>query len=189
MALTARMLLLCLCLPGAGRAAAARPLDIDFPRSTIEVRVHSTFDSFIGRLRRFKARILLDPDAMSVERARLDFDFADLSTGRRRRDQDMLDWQDNAGHPAATFHLDRIERVNGESARAHGSLEIHGVRHAVTFPVSFLTEGRAVAIDGEVALDYRDYGLPVIRKFFLLTVDPHLFVRFHLQGTLAAGTE
>jgi hypothetical protein len=56
-----------------------------------------------------------------------------------------------------------------------------------TFPVSFLIEGPLYAIDGEVMLDYRDFGLPIIRKFLILTVDPRLRVRFHLQGHLASS--
>jgi polyisoprenoid-binding protein YceI len=174
-----------------GLAAAQLPaadwqnLVLDDNRSVIEVEVRSTFDVFTGRLQRFTAVILVNPDAQRVESARLDFKFADLRTGRTRRDRDMLEWEQNAAHPAVHFELKRLVRTAAEPVQAAGRLTMHGVEHAITFPVTFLIEGVVYSIDGELALDYRDYGLPMIRKFLLVTVDPHLRVRFHLQGRLA----
>lgn len=167
------------------RPAALQPLELDAARSSVGVAVKATFDSFEGRVDRYETEILVDPERRSVERAQFSFDFADLRTGRPRRDRDLLEWSDNRRHPVVRFRLERLERSDGAPTLARGQLEIHGVRHEVAFPVSFLVDGPLCSIDGVVQLDYRDFGLPLIRKFLLLTVDPLLQVRFHLQGRLA----
>jgi len=40
-------------------------------------------------------------------------------------------------------------------------------------------------VDGEALLDYRDFGLPKIRKALVLTVNPLLRVRFHVVAKAA----
>lgn len=166
--------------------AAGLPLVLDRERSTIEVEIHDTLGVFTGRLRQFEADVTIDPVGPSVERAQVDFKFADLRTGRMRRDHDLLEWENNTQHPAVRFQLEGLEATPGGPVQARGRLSLHGVEHSVRFPFSFLMQGSVCSLDGEVELDHRDYGLPVIRKYFVLTVDPHLRVRFHLQGRLAA---
>lgn len=178
-------------LLAAGRLLAAEPgpvervLVLDPEHSSIEVLVHATFDTFLGRLTKFQSDIAIDPVRGQTRRAVVTFAFADLKTGRAGRDRDMLAWSENNQYPTVEFHMETLEQTPGAPAQAHGSLKIHGIEHATTFPVSFLIEEPLYAIDGEVMLDYRDFGLPIIRKFVLLTVDPRLRVRFHLQGHLA----
>ena len=175
----------CCLLPGPGRAeGGSRPLRVDPERSSIEVEVRATFDSFAGQLRTFQADIAIDPDRHSVEKARLSLRMADVRTGRNLRDRHMLEWEESAIYPDVTFQLTSVGLSEGGPVRARGNMLLHGVEHEVTFPVTFLVQGALYSIDGEVRLDYRDYGLPVIRKFWILTVDPQLRVRFHLQGRL-----
>ncbi len=178
------LLLLILMLFGPSSGVAGVPLVLDRERSEIEVEMRGTFGSFTGRLQAFEVAVSIDPTGPTVERAELEFKFADLRTGRPRRDRDMLEWEDANHHPDVRFRLERLEVTPGVPARARGSLTLHRVEHNVVFPVTLLADGAACSIDGEVNLDYRDYGLPVIRKFFMLKVDPHLRVRFHLQGRM-----
>jgi len=171
---------------GATRApAASQALVLDAQHSNIEVYVRATWVSFTGRLRKFQSDIVIDPAGRRVEYTEVKFQFADLKTGVSLRDREMLQWEDNARFPEARFRLDTVDLAASGGATARGSLLIHGIEHQVSFPVALLAEGSLYAIDGEVPLDYRDFGLPLIRKFFFLTVDPHLRVRFHLQGRLA----
>jgi len=186
MRIASGLLLLLLLLSGPCSGVAGVPLVLDRERSEIEVEVRDTFGSFTGRLQAFEAAVSIDPAGPSVERAQVDFKFADLRTGRPRRDRDMLEWENAVQHPSVRFRLERLEVTPGAPVRARGWLTLHGVEHNVVFPVAFLADGPACSIDGEIDLDYRDYGLPVIRKFFMLTVDPHLRVRFHLQGRMEA---
>ena len=175
-------------LTAAGADPAERVLVLDPEHSSIEVMVHATLDTFMGRLEKFQTDIVIDPEHARTRRAVVTFAFADLKTGRPGRDRDMLAWSENNQFPVVRFQMETLEQTPGLPTQAHGSLKIHGIEHATTFPVSFLIEGPLYAIDGEVILDYRDFGLPIIRKYFILTVDPRLRVRFHLQGRLALPT-
>jgi polyisoprenoid-binding protein YceI len=188
--MTARQFISGLVLAGllaAPRLAAGeeRALQLDAQRSTIEVQVHATFDSFAGKLTKFAADIALDPQEQRTKRAKISFSFADLQTGRERRNRDMLAWTENDRFPTVEFAMASIEPTPDGPLLVHGDLKLHGITHATTFPVSYLVDGTLHAFDGEVVIDYRDYGLPVIRKFYILTVDPTLRIRFHLQGRLA----
>lgn len=172
---------------GALGAAEGRRLELDPYHSTIEVQVHATFDSFAGKLTKFQTDIVVDPERQRTTRARVSFDFADLQTGRERRNRDMLVWTENDRFPRVDFEMASLEPQTDGPALVHGSLKLHGIEHAMTFAVAYLVEGALYAFDGEVVIDYRDYGLPVIRKFYFLTVDPTLRIRFHLQGRLAGA--
>ena len=174
-------------LPGRTALAAGVPLVLDRERSVIEVEVRDTFGSFTGRIQRFEARVRIDPAKPVVDSAWVEFMFADLRTGRARRDLDMLEWENSADHPSVRFRLEGLETTPHGPVRARGRLAVHGVERSVEFPVSFLVQGSICAVDGEVEIDHRDYGLPIIRKYFILAVDPHLRVRFHLQGRLSVG--
>ncbi|MBL9214271.1 MAG: YceI family protein [Opitutaceae bacterium] len=146
--------------------------------------MRATFDSFAGQLQAFQADIAVDPERRTVDRARVSFRMADIRTGRSLRDRHMLEWEESAIYPEVSFQLTAAGLAEGGPIRARGNMMLHGVEHEISFPVTFLVQGDLYSIDGEVRLDYRDYGLPVIRKFWVITVDPQLRVRFHLQGRL-----
>ncbi len=136
---------------------------------------------------RFQADIRVDPVRRQVVGAEVRFAFADLKTGIALRDRHMREWQDTPRYPDVSFRLDSIEAAPGNRVLVHGGLLLHGIEHAISLPVSLLVAGPVYAIDGEVEVDYRDFGLPLIRRFWFVTVEPRLVVRFHLQGRLVAG--
>ncbi len=104
-----------------------------------------------------------------------------------RRDRHMRECQDTKRYPEVSFRLGSIEAAPGNRVLVHGGLVLHGIEHAISVPVSLLVAGPVYAIDGEVEIDYRDFGLPVIHRFWIVTVEPRLVVRFHLQGRLVAN--
>jgi polyisoprenoid-binding protein YceI len=171
-------------------APGEQALELDSDRSSIEVLVQATFGPFTGKLPHYDADIRVDVEHHVIGRAVVNFTFADLKTGIALRDRHMGEWEDTARYPQVSFHLDSIETAPDNRTIVHGGLILHGIEHAISFPVSLLVAGPVYAIDGEVEIDYRDFGLPQIRKFLILTVAPRLVVRFHLQGRLlaAAGT-
>lgn len=175
-------------LAAALRAASGeQALELDTDRSSIEVLVQATFGPFTGRLPHYDADIRVDAEHHSIGRALVNFTFADLKTGIALRDRHMGEWEDAVRYPNVSFHLDSLEAAPDNRTIVHGGLMLHGIEHAISFPVSLLVAGPVYAIDGEAEIDYRDFGLPQIRKFWVLTVTPRLVVRFHLQGRLAAA--
>jgi len=166
----------------AGAGAAERPLLLDLTRSRVEVVVKATVDSFTGRLTRYSPAVLVDEGGRIVS-ARLAFHFRDVATGKDKRDTAMHTWQQTETFPDGEFVLASLAPAPDGSYTASGRLTLHGVMRELQFPVTVLRDGGLLAIDGDATVDVREFGLPVIRMFGLLKVDPRVHVRFHLQGT------
>jgi polyisoprenoid-binding protein YceI len=168
-----------------GRAAECT-LAVDKAHSRVEVAVKATVDSFTATLSDFDATLAVDPAAGRITSAVFTFRFADLFTGKKDRDHEMLVWEDAEHFPDGRFELTALDPVPAGGYVARGRLRLHGVDRLLEFPVSVTGDGRTYAIDGNVKLDTRDFGLEVIRKLLLLKVDPQVQVRFHLQGVVAS---
>lgn len=161
--------------------AAPVKLNVDKRHSRLDIDVKATVDSFTGTLGEYEPAILID-DAGNVQSASFAFRFEDVKTGKAERDQQMHDWQQTSKYPDGVFKLVSIDSDAAGALSATGTLEFHGVQREISFPISITRDGPVLAIDGTVQLDTRDFGLPVIRKFLLLRVDPEVVVRFHMQG-------
>lgn len=164
--------------------AADRPLHVDFTQSRIEVAVKATFDSFTGRLSAYEPSLSVGDDGR-IATARIAFHFRDVVTGKPKRDRAMHEWQHTPEFPDGEFVLTTLAPAADGTILATGRLSLHGVTRELSFPVTFTQQGSTSAIDGDAAIDVRDFGLPVIRMFGLLKVDPVVHVKFHLQGRLA----
>jgi polyisoprenoid-binding protein YceI len=167
--------------------ATETPLTIDFVQSRIEIAVKATVDSFVGRLRIFEPEVTVGDDGR-VATARLAFHFGDVVTGKEKRDKAMHEWQRTAEFPDGRFEMTALESASGGVATAFGRMTFHGVTRDIRFPITVTRDGPRYSIDGDAAIDTRDYGLPKIRMMGLLTVDPLVHVRFHLQGTRGNAT-
>lgn len=165
-------------------AAAEKPLQVDVDQSHIDVVVQATLDSFTGRLAAYDPVILVADDGR-ITAARLGFHFADVLTGKPKRDRAMHEWQHTAEFPDGEFVLTALAPASDGRIRASGRLTLHGVTRELTFPVSLTRQGSLHAVDGDAAIDVRDFDLPVIRMFGLLKVDPVVHVKFHLQGRVS----
>ena len=173
---------------GAALQAADQPLVIDPGHSRIEVAVKASLHSFTGQLDRYEAFVALD-DQGNVKQARVRFDFHAFTTGKPDRDKAMHAWEQTDTFPLGEFVLTALRPApGGQGFEATGNFTFHNVTRSVTFPITISHDGTLYAIDGQVSLDTRDYGLPVIRMMAVLRVDPVVVVRFHLQGRRSSGT-
>ena len=170
----------------AGRAAAAeKPLTIDAAQSRVDIVVKASMDSFTGQLNRYEATLTADAEG-KIAGFRLAFQFLDITTGKESRDKAMHKWQETDKHPDGTFVLASLTPAAEGGFTAFGRLTFHGVTRELKFPVTIARDGPRYAIDGEAALDTREFGLPVIRMLALLKVDPIVRIRFHLQAQPAS---
>ncbi len=170
----------------AGVAAAAdRPLAIDAAQSRVDVVVKASMDSFTGQLNRYDATLTADADG-KISGLRLNFQFRDVATGKEGRDKAMHKWQDTDKFPDGSFVLVALKPADGGGYTAFGRLTFHGTTRDLQFPVTIARDGARYAIDGDAALDTREFGLPVIRMLALLKVDPVVHIRFHLQAQPAS---
>ena len=168
--------------------AAERGLVVDFAQSRVDVAVKVTVDSFSGHLSRYEPKVAFADDGR-VTTARLRFHFRDIVTGKAGRDKSMHAWQHTDEFPDGEFVLSSIEHGDGGTLTAFGRLTFHGVTRDLRFPISINRDGDRCAIDGDAAIDTREFGLPIIRMLAVMKVDPVVHVRFHLQGVIEARTE
>jgi polyisoprenoid-binding protein YceI len=166
-------------------ARAAEPstvrVNIDADASRIGIAVRLSMGSFKGVLEKYDARIRIAPGEKFIGKAELDFDFADLKTGNKRRDKDMLEWMDYENHPKGSFRLEGLA-AQGEQLEARGTVTLHGVSKPIAFPVTIAVEGERATAEGSVKLNFLDFDLKPIRKMLIITVKPEVTIDFHLEG-------
>lgn len=172
---------------GLGVGWPAVPLELEPERCRVEAEARATFGSLSVHLRHFEARVEVDEKTGGIVGAVLSFNVAELGSGRRGLDEALAEWLEAARFPVATYRLVRLVLQPDGSELAYGTLWLHGIEHAVNFPVTVLAEGNRFVLAGEGIVDYRDHGLPVARRYLVRRVDPRVRVRFHLQGQLPAG--
>jgi len=129
----------------------------------------------------------VDGATPQVTSAELAFRFSDVKTGEDKRDKNMHDWQETEKFPDGHFKLSELAADPEGGYVATGSFTFHGVTQPLQFPVQVMTEGEVMIIDGEVVIDTQKFGLPIIRLFFALKVNPEVTVLFHLQGRLGSA--
>lgn len=177
------LLVLVLCVAALGPVRADDvPLSIDKGQSRVEIMVKATVDSFAGTLADYQPEIRVDRETGRVLRAEVTFHFSDVKTGKADRDEQMHHWQATEKFPDGRFTLGTLTPETNGHFIATGRLTFHGITQELSFPVTITTDRKLFALDGEVVVDTRQFGLPVIRKFMVLRVDPIVRVHFHLQG-------
>lgn len=154
--------------------------------SEIEVDVKATVGSFVGTVERFESEFTFEREEGSPGSGSLRFDFVDLETHEEKRNAHMMRWLDYPKHPSCTFTLETLSGT-GAQRRAIGSLEAAGVKRPIEIPVLVSFEGDRAVVEGKTKVDYRDWGLKVIRMMLVLTVDPEFEIRFRLEGPVAVG--
>lgn len=161
--------------------AHAASLEVDQARSRIQVDAKATGHNFTGTLKNYTAQVSGDTTSLKPESFDLNWKFKDLDTDDAKRDAEMIKWLEG-GDPKGSFKF--IKSWTGKDGQPHGmgTLTIHGVSKTVSFPYTVKKEGEWVTIDGNAALDYRDFKLPIIRAMAVMTVNPKLNVRFHVVG-------
>ncbi len=170
----------------AGLSAAEAPLAVDKAGSRVEIAVKTTVDSFVGKLPNYVATVTVERETGAVTAAKIAFHFSDIRTGDEKRDHDMNVWQETVKFPDSDFTLVVLALDAPGKFTAHGRLTLHGVTHELSFPVTIARAGGSLTVEGEAVVDTRLFGLPVIKKFMVLKVDPLVTVRFHLVGALPA---
>jgi polyisoprenoid-binding protein YceI len=160
--------------------ANASPILMDMSRSHVEISVKATIDSFVAQLQKFDLSVTATPQSDQIEAAVFRLNFVSVRTGNADRDRDMNEWQQTDRYPDVAFTLTALEPAASGISVARGHLRLHGVDRSVSFPVLIQTEDRMISIDGDVAIDTRDYGLPVIKRYFFLKVDPFTSISIFL---------
>jgi len=161
-------------------SAEADTLKVDKSRSRTQVDAKATGHAFTGTLEKYTVKVLGDSTTLQPTFFQLDWKFADLKTGDKKRDEAMVKWLDEKG-PKGSFKFIKTWDQDGKHY-AQGEIAIHGVSKVIAFPYTATEHAGWVTIDGTAELNYKDFSLPIIRSMAVMTVDPKLSVRFHIVG-------
>jgi polyisoprenoid-binding protein YceI len=172
-----------LCPPSVG--AASQTLVIDQNRSSVEVGVQATIDSFTARFTGFTADLSIQDGGVEQASGQVHFILASLRTDDADRDEQMYKWLQNDKFPYADVTLAKLVQDGRGNFVGIGKLKFHGTERDVSFPVRIKLEQGTLTVQGDATLDTRDYGLPIYRRFLIFSVNPIVHVRFHVTGRLA----
>ncbi len=161
---------------------SAATLDVDKTRSKIQVEAKATGHAFTGTLKDYTIKATGDEDKLKPTTLELAWNFSDLKTEDDARDVEMIKWL-GGGAPKGSFKFVKFW-TDKTGDKAEGSLTIHGVSKTVYFPFTVKKDGEWVTASGKIEMDYKDFGLPVVRAMLVMTVDPKLVVNFQVVGKL-----
>ncbi len=164
-------------------ADAPVTLQVDKENSHIVAHVKATGHRFEAVVTDFELDLFWDPESGRISGARLVFDFEDVETGRSRRDREMLEWLDHDTYPEATFILNTIEEVDGETV-ASGTFSLYRTERDIEFPVTLEERDGVLHVRAETILDHRDWELETIRAMLFMTVDPELEIKIDIRAAL-----
>ena len=162
--------------------AQASTFAVDKAKSSVFIDVKATGDSFTGKLSSYTATIKGDKGSMKPSKVTFDWSFANLKTGKEKRDKKMISWLENQSK--GSFVLDSFTKRTDGRTWAKGKMTIHGVTQTLEFPAKVIAKGNRMSIRGSAVIDTRKFKLPIIKMVGLFKVNPLVSVRFTLRGTL-----
>jgi polyisoprenoid-binding protein YceI len=161
---------------------AAR-LAVDTTASSINFTAHATGHSFDGTVGTWTLEATVPEGSEVPDMAVFAASVATMTTRHDKRDSEMKTWIEPAKFAQITFRLQSLTKA-ATGYTAIGEFEMHGVKAPLSMPVTIQRAGQRLTIHGEVVIDCRSFGLPQIRKFGFLTVDPEVKVVFDVAGDL-----
>ena len=168
-------------LLGSMLSLSAATLEVDKTRSKIQVDAKATGHAFTGTLKDYTIKASGDAVKLKPESLELSWNFTDLKTADVGRDAAMIQWL-GGGKPKGSFKFVKFWADKSGVDKAAGTLTIHGVTKTVYFPFAVKKDGEWITASGHVEMDYKDFGLPLVRAMVVMTVDPRLVVKFQLVG-------
>jgi polyisoprenoid-binding protein YceI len=170
----------CGTLLGALQIATAATLEVDKVRSKIQVAAKATGHEFTGTLTDYTLTASGDAATLKPTALELSWTFKNLDTADAGRDAEMIKWL-GGGAPKGTYKFVKVWSKAGVDY-AEGTLTINGVAKTVHLPIKVSKAGEVITTTGSLEIDYKDFGLPLIRAMLVMTVDPKLTIRFTVVG-------
>jgi len=161
--------------------ASAATLEVDKTRSKIQVDAKATGHGFSGVLKDYTIKATGDTAKLKPESLELNWKFNDLKTAEDGRDVEMIKWL-GGDTPKGSFKFIKFWTDKAGADHAAGTLTIHGVSKTVYFPFTVKKSGEWVTASGTAEIDYKDFGLPLVRAMLVMTVDPRLVISFQVVG-------
>ncbi|WP_420410734.1 YceI family protein [Roseibium sp.] len=145
----------------AAPTAIADVWTVDPAQSTLAFEVQQGGAALTGIFGTWSAAIDFDPDAPEKAQISANIRPASATTGNAQFDGTLpnADWFDVASFPEAKFIASNVERVEGNSYRATGTLDIKGLSHPIILDFSLDIDGDIAKATGTATLNRLDYKL------------------------------
>ena len=129
---------------------------IDFVGAKVTGKHDGSFQTFTGNV----SLVDNNPEKSSVS---TEIDVASLKSDQEKLTAHLKtpDLLDVAKYPKATFASTSI-KSGGEKGASHtvtGNFQLHGVTKSISFPATIKTNGDAVDVDAEFAINRKDFGI------------------------------
>lgn len=142
-------------------APAVPVWSVDKVASRLTFRASVSGQSFDGVFKTWDAQIAFDPKNLRGSHVAVTVNIPSVVTGDPTRDQ-MLptsDWFAAQKFPQATFVSTLITQTGPDHYQAVGDLRIRGVVHQVTLPFTLTLIKDIAAVNGELTIDRRQFGI------------------------------
>lgn len=111
---------------------------LDPNHSEIQFKVkHLLISNVTGAFKQFTASVETQGEDISTAKVHFAADLSSISTNNEQRDAHLqaADFFDAANHPQITFESDKMEKLDEDRYKAHGTLTMRGVAKPVVFNV------------------------------------------------------
>lgn len=111
---------------------------LDPTHSEVEFKVkHLMITTVTGQFQKFNGSVETEDDDFTTARIKFSAEIDSISTNNLQRDQHLKqgDFFDAANHPSLDFVSDRLEKINDEEYKLHGTLTMRGVSKNITLNV------------------------------------------------------
>lgn len=167
-------------LLGASSLGTAATLDVDKTKSKIQVLAKATGHNFTGTLTDYTITASGDATTLKPTALDLSWSFKNLDTADKGRDTEMIKWL-GGGAPKGSYKFVKVWSKDGVDY-AEGTLTINGVAKTVQIPITVKKDAGVITTTGKVEIDYKNFGLPIVRAMLVMTVDPKVTVSFTVVG-------
>jgi polyisoprenoid-binding protein YceI len=113
---------------------------MDSTHSELQFKVkHMMVSTVTGHFKQFNATIETQGDDIATAKINFTGEVASISTNNEQRDGHLLsgDFFDVANHPQITFVSDKLEKIDDEKYKLHGTFTMRGVSKQIALDVEY----------------------------------------------------
>ena len=161
-------LMLAACLFSSSSFAAEYKLDIDGAHAFVNFKIkHLGYSWLTGRFNRFDGNFSYDAKAPNEAKIKVIIDTSSIDSNHAERDKHLrsADFLDVKQFPTAIFTSSSYQSTDANNGIISGTLELHGVKREISFPVEKIGEGRdpwggyRAGFSGSTSLSLSDYDI------------------------------
>lgn len=172
-------------------------IGLDQKDSSVKFTGHAFLHDFNGEATEFSGSAEFNPASSGLApNAKISITAGKLTTHNKGRDRAMYQWLRVDQNPAIAFAVTRVLSMDGKAALAtaehpaqfmvFGNLTLNKVTKPVQTQVAGWQDGNLLVVTGATQIDTTDYGLPVIKRFWM-AVDKEVDINFHLVFDLPSN--